>query len=82
MFKFRGYLLEITSGNFEGSDWAKAKIRSVSVSDNKILTYKVNVKKTGDIAKYLDKECDFVIDIARGEADTATMKVVSVSEAN
>jgi len=80
MNKIKGYLLEVTTGTYEGNDWAKVKIRSAEIAENKILTYKVDVKKTGDVNKYLDKECNFTFEVVRGKDDTAVLKVTSVEE--
>lgn len=78
MHRIKAIILEFTSGEFEGNNWAKVKARSAEIADNKILTYKVDVKKAGDISKFLDTECELTLDVARGKDDVAVLKIVGV----
>lgn len=80
MFKIKGVLLEVSSGEFEGNKYASAKVRSADVAENKILKYKVDLKKVSVEAlnELLDNEVVLTCDLSKGANDSAVLKIVDV----
>ena len=78
MFKEKVLILEITGGEYEGNVWQKVKARSTEIAGNRILSYKVNLKKAGSIEKYLDQSVMATFDVEVGANDSAVLKIVAV----
>lgn len=75
-----GKLLEVEKGEFKGNAWAKIKLRSKDVLENKILVYKVDGKRV-DISSldgFLDTEVEVALVIALGDKDFAILKVAGI----
>lgn len=76
-----GRLLEVVSDVYEGTPYGKIKLRSSEVAGNKILSYKVNVKKMEmqKLFDSLDDDVTVTCSIDKGANDSAVLKVVAVS---
>jgi len=80
MFKANFLILEVTSGTYEGNDWAKIKARSHDVANNQIVSIKVDLKQVSlsELQDKLDTECGLTFSLFKGDKDSLVVKVVSV----
>lgn len=80
MFESKFVVLEVSSGTFQGNDWAKIKARSEEVAGNQIVSMKVDLKKVSleDLKKVLDTETNLTLALAKGDKDSLVIKVVKV----
>jgi len=79
-FEIQGQLLEVKTGDYNGSPYASLKLRSSEVADNSILKYKIDVKKVNvpELDRHLDEEVVLRFQVSKGQNDAAILKVVGV----
>lgn len=79
--QIKAKLLEYSTGNFQGTDYATIKARSEEIANNRILKFKVDFKKVGDVSNLVDSDVVLVCEVVSGQNDAATIRVVSVEAA-
>lgn len=80
--QIKAKLLEYNKGNYQGSDYASIKARSADIAKNRILSYKVDLKRIqDDVEELLDQDVVMEVEVTSGANSSATLRVVSVEAA-
>jgi len=79
--QIKARVMEVSGGVFNENPWVQVKLRSLEIADGAILKYKVDAKKVSEEAlkAKLDKEVVVDVEVTRGNADLASLKVVGIS---